>query len=84
MPLPLLQIKSKFILDISKCMIFRAESTIDIKVLEDIDPSVFVVYYNEILAHPARDERKFYNKEYLDKPDLKLKRMDERYLDALT
>lgn len=56
----------------------------DIKVLENIDLSIFKTYYNEIQTHPIGDERKLYSKEFLDKLDLKLKRIDERYLDALT
>ncbi len=56
----------------------------DIQVLKEIDLSIFKTYYNEIQSHPIGGERKLYSKEFLDKLDSKLKRIDERYLDALT
>lgn len=56
----------------------------DIKRLEEIDLSIFKTYYNEIQSHPIGDERKLYSKEFLDRLDSKLKRVDEKYMDALT
>lgn len=56
----------------------------DIKVFEEIDLSIFETCYNEIQSHPIGDERKLCNKEFLDKLDSKLKRIDEKYLNILT
>ncbi|GEN74793.1 DUF2489 domain-containing protein [Chryseobacterium hagamense] len=55
----------------------------DIKKLENIDLSIFNSYYSEIQSYPIGDERKLYSKEFLDRLDARLKRVDEKYMDAL-
>ena len=56
----------------------------DIKILESIDVDIFNKYYHEIQSYPIGEKRKLYNKDFPDRLDLKAKRIDERYMAALT